>query len=141
MTEQLKLLKNSNTYMLDIKSSIALAIKKSKISRAQIAEKMNELIAQDDGEAEITTAQIDSWTKKDEKRTAFVKYLPIFCYVVQDYTPLQEFVSSIGLKVVGARELLLIELGESELRRVEATKNRKKALEGLGEPEDTNESK
>jgi hypothetical protein len=141
MPEQLKFVKNFHTYMIDVKSSIALAIKKSKISRAQIAEKMNELIAKDDDEAEITTAQIDSWTKKDEKRTAFVKYLPIFCYVVQDYTPLQEFVSAIGLKVVGPRELLLMELGESELNRVEAMKNRKKALEGLGEPEVTNESK
>jgi len=139
MIEQFKLVKSFHSYMIDVKSSIAVAIKKSGLSRIQIAEKMNELISRADGEAEITTAQIDSWTKKDEKRTAFIKYLPVFCYVVQDFAPLQEFVSAIGLKVCGPRELLLMELGESELRRLEAVRDRKKALERLGEPEEKTE--
>jgi len=139
MVEQIKLVKSFKSYMMSIKSSMAIAIKNSRMSRAHIAEKMNELMVRDDGDGPITTAQIDSWTKNEEKRTAFVKYLPIFCYVVQDYTPLQEFISSIGLKIVGSREQLLMDLGESELRRLEAAKDRKKALEGLGAPEESHE--
>jgi len=129
---QLKLIKSFNSYMVGVKHSMAIAIKNSKLSRSQIVEKMNERIGQDDGEATITMAQIDSWTKHDEKRTAFMKYLPIFCYVVQDYTPLQEFVAAIGLKAVGPKELSLMDLGESELHRLEGHRKRNKALKDPG---------
>ena len=124
--------KNLNVYLQDTKVAMAEAIKKSGLSRFQIADRMNEIIVPDGDEGPITKEQIDSWTKKEESRTSFFRYLPIFCHVTQNYSPLQAYASALSLKIIEEREMSILELGQAELRRIETARIRKVALSKLG---------
>ena len=120
-------------YVMDSKLAITEAIRKSGLSRAQIADRMNELIGIDEeGEGKISVSQIDSWTKRDEKRTPFCKYLPIFCVVTNNTAPLEAFVAAIGARLVSDKKINLLELGESEIERIKANRKRRVALYRMG---------
>ena len=128
----MELKKNLNAYVTDVKAAIAQAIKNSDLSRQQIADRMNEIIGNDPDDGPVTVAQIDSWTKKDDRRTSFFKYLPVFCLVANSLTPLQAYLSSLGLKIISGKSINIYDLGESELKRLEVLRQRKTALMRLG---------
>lgn len=133
----MELQKNISAYIADTKAAILQAIKKCDLSRHQIADRMNETIGGvDPDDGPITVALIDSWTKKDERRTSFFKYLPIFCLVTNSPAPLQAYLSSLGMKIVSGKLINIYELGESELKRIDAERQRKTALSRLGWFED-----
>ena len=127
----MELKKNLAAYVLDVKGEIGQAIKSSDLSRQQIADRMNEIIG-NDPDGPVTVAQIDSWTKKDDSRTSFFKYLPIFCLVTKTLNPLQAYLSSLGLRVISGKSINIYDLGESELKRLEVLRQRKTALMRLG---------
>jgi hypothetical protein len=127
----MELRKNLAAYVSDTKAAIAQAIKNSGLSRQQIADRMNESIGSDP-DGPVTVAQIDSWTKKDDTRTSFFKYLPVFCAATNSTTPIQAYLSSLGLKVISGKRINLYDLGESEFKRLEAARQRRSALARLG---------
>jgi len=129
--KRVELRKNLAAYVSDIKGEIGQAIKNCDLSRQQIADRMNEIIGSDP-DGPVTVAQIDSWTKKDDTRTSFFKYLPIFCLVTKRLGPIQAYLSSLGLKVISGKSINIYDLGESELRRLEVLRQRKTALMRLG---------
>jgi hypothetical protein len=128
----MELKKNLIAYVSDTKAAIAQAIKNSHLSRQQIADRMNEIIGNDPDDGPVTVAQIDSWTKKDDRRTSFFKYLPVFCAVTDSILPIQANLSSLGLKVISGKRINLYDLGESEVKRLEAARQRRAALARLG---------
>jgi len=130
--KSMEIKKNLNAYVTDVKAAIAQAIKNSDLSRQQIADRMNEIIGNDPDDGPVTVAQIDSWTKKDDRRTSFFKYLPVFCLVTNSLTPLQAYLSSLGLKIISGKSINIYDLGESELKRLEVLRQRKTALMRLG---------
>jgi hypothetical protein len=131
----MELKKNLAAYVSDTKTAVAQAIKNNDLSRQQIADRMNEIIG-NDPDGPVTVAQIDSWTKKDDNRTSFFKYLPIFCLVTNNLKPLQAYLSSLGLKVISGKSINIYDLGESELKRLEVLRQRRTALMRLGFLED-----
>jgi hypothetical protein len=131
-----ELKKNLWTYMSDTKAAIAQTIKDSGLSRQQIADRMNEIIGGNDPDGPVTVAQIDSWTKKDDNRSSFFKYLPIFCLVAKSLRPMEAYFSSLGLKVISGKSINIFDLGEAELQRLENIRKRKTALMRLGVLED-----
>jgi hypothetical protein len=133
----MELKKNLGAYVSDTKAAIAHSIKNSHLSRQQIADRMNEIIGNDPDDGPVTVAQIDSWTKKDDRRTSFFKYLPVFCSVTDSILPIQAYLSSLGLKVISGKRINLYDLGESEFKRLEAARQRRAALARLGFLDDT----
>ena len=133
----MELKKNLGAYVSDVKAAISQAIRNSDLSRQQIADRMNELIGNDPDDGPVTVAQIDSWTKKDDRRTSFFKYLPVFCAVTDTILPVQTYLSSLGLKVISGKRINLYDLGESEFKRLEAARQRRAALARLGFLDDT----
>lgn len=111
----MELKKTMTAYILEVKEAIVGAIKKSGLSRAQIAEGINEMIGSDEDDVHVTVSQIDSWTKRDDRRTPFFKYLPIFCHVTGDCGPLQAYVGSLGLKIIADKDIPILDLGTSEI--------------------------
>ncbi len=113
---------------VELKRAMALAAKKSGLTRAQIAERLT-LLLRVEGlktrgkDGEVTETMIDKWLAPE----ALDSYpspplLVIYCRAVNSLGPLQPLAVPLGGRVIGPEEIVVLEFGlalveEKRLRR------------------------
>lgn len=102
---------------LDVKNTfqalIIDTIKKSDLSRWEIAGKMSALIG-----VEITKYMLDAWTSESKDGHRFPAiYLPAFCQAVGDYRPIKILAEKAGVFVLPGVEVLHAEMAKRIKRR------------------------
>lgn len=89
------------------------AIKQSHLSRWEIAGKMSDLL-----NLEITKTMLDSWTAESKSLHRFPAiFLPAFCDVVEDFTPIKILAEAAGVFVLPGVGVLQAELAKRIQRR------------------------
>lgn len=121
---------STTTYVADIKTAINRSIKESGLSRFQIADRMNETFGL--GDSCVTKEMIDSWTKGEDGRGIPSKYIYYFCAATSSNLLAQAIVAPLGLKTISGKAINLLDLGESEFKKINAERQRKTALLRLG---------
>ena len=70
---------------IQLKNILSEALKKSTLSRFQVAARMSELLG-----AEITKTTLDTWTAESKELHRFpAEYLPAFCAATENFLPLE----------------------------------------------------
>jgi hypothetical protein len=93
---------------IQLRETISLGLKKSPLSRYQIAARMSELLG-----VEITKAQLDSWTAESKESHRFpAAYLPAYCEATGDKEPICLMAELLHCYIIENREALLIQLGK-----------------------------
>jgi len=114
-----------------LRDSIIEAIKKSRLSRWEIAGEMSHLLDQ-----EVSKYQLDSWTAESKDGYRFpAEYLPAFCEAVGCTAPLKLLGQALGVFVMPGEEALRAEIQkyDENIKALQAEK--RKRLVFLGELE------
>jgi len=119
-----------------LRASLRQAIKGSPLSRHQIAGEMSHLL----GET-ITKEQIDSWTRESDEmngrpaRHIPAEYLPAFCMVTRDNSPIEVMGEVAGAFVLPGAEALRAEIQKLDEQIKAAQARKRKRLMFLREME------
>jgi len=106
---------------LQIRELITQALKRTKLSRYEVAGKMSELLAK-----EITKAQIDAWSAESKEGHRFpLSYLPAFCEATGDTTIMKFIAEKCGGFYIENEEAIYTELGRIEQVKKELTEKEK----------------
>jgi hypothetical protein len=125
-------LRQSLNVVPDLKNALSQAIKKCPFSRIQIAERMNELMAEEGIQnGEVTADLINSWTKDDPKRIIPTKLIPFFCRATQSILPLVALAQPMGAMVIEGKDIEVLELGFAEMERLKVKQRKMVAVARL----------
>lgn len=118
----------------DLQRAITNAIRRSLLSRHQIAGEMSHLLAE-----EVSKAQIDSWTAESrDDRHVPGEFLPALCRVLGDYEPLEVLCRKAGLFVMEGGEAIRAEVqklreeGRSLAKEIRKREDLLKTYKSLG---------
>ena len=104
---------------LRMKESIAEAIKGSGMKRYAIAGQMSEMLG-----AEITESMLNASTAESKEGYRMpAEYLPTFCRIVKDYTPLEVLTAAAGCRMIKSEDVYYLEIGR--LQAVEKAARKK----------------
>ena len=104
---------------LRIKESIAEAIKGSGLKRYAIAGQMSEMLG-----TEITESMLNAYTAESKEGYRMpAEYLPTFCRIVKDYTPLEVLTAAAGCRMIKSEDVYFLEIGR--LQAVEKAARKK----------------
>jgi len=93
---------------LRLREELSLGLKRSPLSRYQVAARMSELLG-----VEVSKPQLDSWTAESKENHRFpAAYLPAFCEATGYKEPLRIMTELLGCYVIENREALLTQLGK-----------------------------
>jgi len=121
-----------------LKAAMRQALKRSSLSREQIVEEMNKMAGREGlttgGRAQkISLALLEKWVAASATNQVIpLKYLPIFCQVVEDITPLMVLAKCLGYEVIGEEDQKLLLWAKMEREKRRAAKKAKKLAEELG---------
>ena len=100
-----------------IRSIITAALKRSPLSRFEVAAKMSEILG-----VEITKAQLDAWSAESKENHRFpLVYIGAFCQATGDYALPRYMAQLCGGYFIESHDALLLELGRIEKTRTELT--------------------
>jgi len=110
-----------------MRAALLEALRRSSRSRAQVADRMTELLGQ-----RISEAQINAWTAPSHTKHRFpAAYLGAFCRATGSLEPLRILVEEAGSHIVGSDVLLLAESAQAERRMSKDRKRRRIIGEAL----------
>ena len=93
---------------VQLRNELSEGLKKSAMSRHQVAAQMSELTG-----ADITKTQLDSWTAESKECYRFpAEYLPAYCQVTGYKQPLRMMAQLIQCYLLESKDALLAELGK-----------------------------
>jgi hypothetical protein len=97
----------------DLVDAMRTAVKRSRISRDEIVDRMNDLAARYGvclcSGGKLTLDTLDKWLVIDDSsRMVSVKALTIFCKVVDDVAPLDVIARPLGAMVIGQEDINLL---------------------------------
>ena len=95
------------------------AIKGSGMKRYAIAGQMSEMLG-----TEITESMLNAYTAESKEGYRMpAEYLPTFCRIVKDYTPLEVLTAAAGCRMIKSEDVYFLEIGR--LRAVEKAARKK----------------
>ena len=117
------------------KSALADAMKDSQLSRAQIAEAMNEAMRREGLPGNITEEKLNKWASpSDESHQPNVRQMGFLLAAIGDTDPMNVMLQPFGCRVAGPLEETLIREGlarEAEVRARQAAKEARLERERL----------
>jgi|Deesub1362A_J573_1020465.scaffolds.fasta_scaffold03661_5 hypothetical protein len=116
---------------MSMKRALSAAMRNSGLSREQIVDRMNELLAGEGLAIRVTINALEKWAAPSARHMISVPLLPFFCRATGSLEPLRVLAGALGVALAGPRELRLMELGEATLQSREAARLRRRALEAL----------
>lgn len=112
-----------------LKAAMVHGLAESRLSREQVVERMNRLLAEAGVNVAITKASLDKWVSLSSPGHLIpLRLLPAFCQVVETTAPLAVLAAPLGAVIAGPREQRLMELGRAQLLAKQARKTRQRAL-------------
>lgn len=116
------------------KAALAEAMKANSLSRAQIADAMNELLQREGLKAEVTEAKLNKWAApSDSSHTPSLRQVPFLLKVLGTPAPLEALLAPLGAGVAGPRERELMRLGQAQVDAKKAARQRRMAEAALEE--------
>ncbi len=121
-----------------LKASMRKALKQSALSREQVVEEMNRLASLEGlttgGRSQkITLALLEKWVAGSAQNQVIpLKFLPIFCKVMGDITPLIVLAKCLGCEVILEEDQKLLLWAKIEREKRRAAKRARKLAEELG---------
>ena len=115
--------------LTSLKQEMRLALKRSRLSRDEVAAAMKKELAEQGINATVTRNTVDNWCKdSDPSRVIPLRYLPAFCKVVETLRPAAALVWPLGAAVVGPEDAALLDAARARVRRLEATREERHAM-------------
>lgn len=106
---------------LQVREYITQALKKTRLSRYEVAGKMSELLAK-----EITKSQLDAWSAESKEGHRFpLSYLPAFIEATGDTTLMKFIAEKCGGFYIENEDAIYTELGRIEQAKKELTEKEK----------------
>lgn len=121
----------SGKYNIDIRlrELLSAALKRSHLSRYEVAGKMSELLG-----VEITKAQLDSWTAESKECHRFpFAYAAAFCVATEDRSILRLVAELCGGYFIDGEDVIRLELGKIEEQKQKLDEREKAIREFLRE--------
>ena len=119
----------------DVKIAMVEAVKKSNLSRDQVRDRMNELARRHQvklnggNSKELSKDVFEKWLNiEDQVRMPSIKALTIFCATLCSSEPIGAMVASFGFKVIGEKDMKLLELAKYQ-QTVKEAKRKIRQLE------------
>ena len=117
------------------KSALAEAMKRSHLSRDEIADRINGLLKREGLRGDVNAQKLSKWASpSDTTHAPSLRHLPFLLKAVDDASPLDALLAPLGLRICGEREQRLIELAEGRIaakRAAQQIKLAEKALEEM----------
>ena len=116
------------------KRAMRLAIAGSRLSRAEIADAMTEICADEGVKERVAKTTVDNWTKDSARdRMPQAPLMTIFCSVLKDIGPIQEMVRPLGYRIIDPDEQRILAWAKAELEKKAAARKARLAFEILEE--------
>jgi len=116
---------------LRLRDELSLGLKRSPLSRYQVAARMSELLG-----VEVSKAQLDSWTAESKENHRFpAAYLPAFCEATGYREPLKLMAELLRCYLIESQDALLTELGRIGQKKKEMEEKERtirQVLKGMG---------
>lgn len=110
------------------KAALAEAMKACRLSRAQIADRTNELLQREGLKGDVTEAKLNKWAApSDMTHVPSLRLLPFLLLVVGTPAPLSALIAPLDAIVVGPYEETLIREGLAREAEVQARRTAKEA--------------
>ncbi len=114
----------------ELKRAMSLAVRKSGLTRAQIAERMTVLLAVEGLRTRgkngvVNETMVDKWLAPEALESyPNLTFLVVFCKAAGSLSPLQALAGPLGGRVIGPQEIVVLEFG---LAQVEGKKIQRKS--------------
>ena len=116
----------------EIKRQIRMALTGSDLSRAQVADKMNQIAVHEGMRKTVSKETLDSWTKRSEPdRLPSLHWMTIFCHVLDTLAPIAAMLQPLGAKVIGPEDLKILTWARAERDKKRAAKRARVAEQAL----------
>lgn len=116
------------------KAALAEAMKACRLSRAQIADRTNELLQREGLKGDVTEAKLNKWAApSDMTHVPSLRLLPFLLLVVGTPAPLSSLIAPLDAAVAGPRERELMRLGQAQVDAKKAAKLKRMAEAALEE--------
>lgn len=120
-----------------VKEAMRQALKASSLSREQVVDRMNAIARAEglstNGKArQVTADMLDKWVADSGEHLIPWKLLPIFCFVVENITPLHALAAPIGVSVIDKEDALLLQWAKAEMNGRKLKKQQRQLQERLG---------
>ncbi len=140
MAEQIHLFGPTMNVTARLKAAMRESVRKSALSREQIADEMNRL-ARLDGlgggrGSTISASNLDAWVAEGKANLIPVHLLTLFCHVTKDAAPLSVLAAPLKASVIDGRQAKLLAWAEVEVKAKELAGRRKRILSEIKELSD-----
>jgi hypothetical protein len=116
------------------KAALAEAMKACSLSRAQIADRVNELLQREGLKGDVTEAKLNKWAApSDLTHVPALRLIPFLLLVVGTPAPLNTLLAPLGAVVAGPRERELMRLGQAQVDAKKAARLKRMAEAALEE--------
>jgi len=116
-----------------LKRAMAAALRECGLSRDQVADRMNQLLAADGQTPRVTVNVIEKWVAPSAAHVIPLQLLPAFCRVVDSLAPLEALAATLGAVIAGPREQRLIAIARADQETKRLRREKRRALEELEE--------
>ena len=116
-----------------LKRAMAAALRECDLSREQVADRMNQLLAADGQTPQVTINTIEKWVAPSAIHVIPLRLLPVFCRVVDSLLPLEALAAPLGAKLAGPLEQALIRWAQAQEDKRRAAIAERRAREALEE--------
>jgi|GEM_PF-620813 len=118
-----------------LKRALNLAVRESGLSRAQVADRLNEVLALEGlrtrgREGAVSLALLEKWlAPADTAAVMPAKFLPAFCRVTGSLLPLMALARPLGAAVIGPEDQVLLEIARTMMAERQAARRRRRLEE------------
>jgi hypothetical protein len=118
-----------------LKRALNLAVRESGLSRAQVADRLNEVLALEGlrtrgREGAVSLALLEKWLAPGDQAAVMpAKFLPAFCRVTGSLLPLMALARPLGAEVIGPEDQVLLELARALMAERQAARRRRRLEE------------
>lgn len=118
----------------ELKLAMNLAAKGCGLSRGQLAERLNGLIALNGlrtkgRDGQVTEAMLDKWLAPEPGTVIPLKLVAAFCAAAESLAPLQALAGPVGGQVIGPEEQVLLEMARAQVQEKEAGRKKRRLEE------------
>ena len=118
-----------------LKRAMNLAVRESGLSRAQVADRLNEVLALEGlrtrgRDGVVSLALLEKWLAPADMAAVMpAKFLPAFCRVTGSLAPLMALARPLGAAVIGPEDQVLLEMARALMAEREAARRRRRLEE------------
>ncbi len=121
----------------EVKAAMRQALKECDLSRDEVADRMTGImgmlgIKTPGNSKRITKHILEKWVAEEAPHIIPFTLLPVFCYVVGSYLPLQVAAKSLGLEIINSEDQKILAWAKAEIAKRQMIKKAKRLAKEIG---------